>query len=347
MTLAELQADCYRRLGYPPVPQTPIVDRITGFLNETQEEILARPGMSELLHGSVTFDAVTEQAEYALPALATRIRSMRDLANQIRLRQVSESFYRFALPDPSVQTGTSYAYALLGIHATYPMPAFAINPLLVGGGLLQIAVTSTQLSGALNDAGTTAHLEVVLDDFSVWRASALIGAGHMFTFPPGRSLHDVTNFYLSAPAVGTVTLSEFLVVGPPSTPEGHLFAAIPPGAQRAYYQRFALIPTPSGVITYVVDIERELMPMVNPGDSPVIPKKFHRVIAIGARKKEYEFKGDGERRDVAESEWIREVGFINDFLVNPPDQEYIRGRKVARASVLGPWFPSQSYLGDG
>ena len=334
MTLSLLLADCYRRLSYSATPATEVTTRLTAFLNETQDEILSRPGMSQLLRNVTTFPSVANQAEYALMQPLNRVLQMRDLTNMLRLNEVSASFYRSILPDPSRQTGTSYAYALLGLEAV-----------MVDTTVSTLGVVSTD--NTAGEQAALAYVELLMSDGTIYKTSRTVAgtSGGLFTLPSGLTVNKVLDFYVNTAAVGTISLSEALTAGPtPHLPAGAIFAYISQGNFRAYYQKIALIPTPSSVITYTVDCELQNQPMVNTTDSPVLPQMFHRILPIGARKKEYEFKGDSERRDMASAEWEREVGFVNDFLVNPPDQSYVNGRIIAGPSVLPPWFPQSGYL---
>ena len=331
MTLSQLLADCYRRLSYAASPAADVTTRLTAFLNESQDEILSRPGFSGLRRQVLTFSSVANQAEYTLAQPITKVLQLRELTNMIRLQEISDSFYRSILPDPSRQTGTSYAYALMGLN-----PTNAPVTLFLG----TIAVISTDAADTQN-----AYVELLLDDNTVWSSSRGVNgiAGGTLSLPTGRTLKRVLDFYLASAATGTVSLGETLVSGPPNsvTP---VLGQITQGNFRAYYRSIALIPTPSSVLTYTADVELQNTPLVNPGDSPIIPLNFHRIIAIGARKKEYEFKGDSERRELADREWQTELGYINNFLVNPPDQAYVNGRAITGPSVLPPWFPQSGYL---
>ena len=98
-------------------------------------------------------------------------------------------------------------------------------------------------------------------------------------------LVDVTKFYMSAAAVGTVTLRE-------TSGTGTVLSTIAIGEQYARYHQIALAPTPSSAIAYSIEFERIVTDLVNANDEPIIPPPFHRLLAIGARMKEYERRKD-------------------------------------------------------
>src|SRR5256885_3799335 len=112
MTLTNILADLYRRLGYASSPASEVTTRLTAFVNQVHREIVSRPGLEQLLRGDapITFASVNGQAIYGLPPAVAAVEAITDRTTQIRLTQVSQSYIRDA--DPGLgQTGPPDYYA--------------------------------------------------------------------------------------------------------------------------------------------------------------------------------------------------------------------------------------------
>jgi hypothetical protein len=101
----------------------------------------------------------------------------------------------------------------------------------------------------------------------------------------------------------------------------------------------AFAPTPSAAITYSLDYERNVTDLVNPTDEPAwLPAAFHRLLATGARAKDYEYQSD-ERFKIAALEWqsglLRLVAYVN----NPPGAVLVPHGGSSGRSDLGPNYP--------
>jgi hypothetical protein len=138
---------------------------------------------------------------------------------------------------------------------------------------------------------------------------------------------DITKFYLSAAAVGTVTLHE-------DAEGGTTLATIRAGATNSRYRRIALVPTPSAAVTYTIDYERNIADLVNGTDEPVLPEKFHYLLGIGGRMKEYEKIKDLSRWTLAKQEYesgLKKLKFwIYQQTVGAPN---LRGFAFTRPSI--------------
>jgi hypothetical protein len=110
----------------------------------------------------------------------------------------------------------------------------------------------------------------------------------------------LTKFYISTAAVGTVTLRE-------DSGSGTVLSTIPIGATYARYRRIAFAPPPAAAITYYIDCERLVTDLVNDTDEPLVPQRFHRLLAIGARAKEYEKQNQVGRSQLAKQEYDKEL----------------------------------------
>jgi hypothetical protein len=148
---------------------------------------------------------------------------------------------------------------------------------------------------------------------------------------------QIVDLYLSAVAVGTVTATQ--------GSGGTVLATIAIGATAQVSQQIALLPTPASVLTYTLQYERLVQPLVNANDQPVLPAQFHRLIGVGVRMREAEYKDDASRRVMTTQEYLTGIGLLNSWVVSGPDQTYIPGRRRSYPSVLGGWTPSPPYRG--
>ncbi len=321
MTLNDLEQDCYRRLGYATAsPDTATQTRIRAFLNETQAEILSEPGMGGLLRGSLTFASVASQATYALPQAVARVHAIRETTNDRRLSQQSFDWYRSAYPDPAANTGTADAFVDLGFLGINFQPSDAS----------EIFVDST--SGS--DTGT-AYLEGYRTG-GYFRTLSVTMTGTT-AVSLGTAITDfvfLTKFWISAAAVGTVTLHE-------DATGGTELARIPIGQTHARYRQVALVPTPSSAITYTVDFEWDPQQMSIANDEPLLPPRFHRLLGVGARMKEYEKQDDQARYVAAKAELAEGKRKLKCCLFSQQAGEpNLPGPQGQRISRLGGFYPA-------
>lgn len=232
MTMTEMEADLYQRLGFDAATvDTVTITRLAAFLNETQSQILAEPGMESLTFDSTTFPSVASTTTYTLAASVARPRQIRETTNDILLTPRSLGWYRANYPDPTQTTGTPDSWVLLGY----------------GASSLQ------------------------------W---------------------DI-----------------------------------------------ALVPTPASAITYSVDYERNVTALVTgTGNVPIIPARFHWLIGVGARMKEYEKQQDRERYASAHMEFLGGLRKLKHFVFSQTAGSLnLRGSSQAgHFSSLGSWFPAGS-----
>ena len=122
----------------------------------------------------------------------------------------------------------------------------------------------------------------------------------------GAAITDVINiedFYISAAAVGTVTLLE-------DSGTGTELSRIPIGATYQRFYRYALAPTPSAAITYTIDGLVPITPMANDTDESFLDEDFHDILVDGAVHDEWKSKGrsdDAKELRVEIEERIREL----------------------------------------
>lgn len=324
MTFLQILQDSYRRLNYATTPAAEVTTRLKAFINETHEELLSDPTLTSLLYGTVTFDSVASRARYGI-ATNARVRSMTDSSNQYTLRPVGLDWYRMYNPNPANWTGTPDHYVPLGTVAVQQVPA----------------ATGTGLWIASTSAGDTAGPTVTIDAIRVGgyphspAAQALTGAVRAQIGALTDYL-DVTQFQLSAACLGDVSLFDAAAVG-------NTLAVIPRGLTSSRYWGFALTPTPVAALTYTLDIEHELQALSGDLDEPLLPPRFHRLLAIGARMKEYEKTSD-DRYELARAEYERGRSQLRYAVGCPPGYLPVaRNGQLTGHSRLGPYYPADVY----
>jgi hypothetical protein len=91
-----------------------------------------------------------------------------------------------------------------------------------------------------------------------------------------------------------------------------------------------------------VDYQRPITDLVNAFDEPLLPEKFHRLLALGARAKEWDSRND-DRAIAAQRDFDRGLATlvftVTRAAVGTPN---LRGSRRAGLSTLGSWYPSGS-----
>ncbi len=280
MTLTQILADIYRRTGFASSPPTDVSTRITAFVNETQQEILREAGMQFLQNETGTFGSVANTQTYAIAFALDKIKTIRDSTNSITLDPMSLEEYRMRYPDPAANSGLSTRWVDMGFSAVHTQPSDAST----------VLVDSTSAS----DTGT-AYIEGVVSDGTPFAASVTMTGTTAVAFTASTWV-NITKFYISTAAVGVVTLHE-------DAEGGTELARLQTGQTHSRYRKIALVPTPSSAVTYSVDYERNVQDMVNGTDQSVLPEKFHYLLSIGARMKEYEKINDISRWTLTKNEY--------------------------------------------
>jgi hypothetical protein len=323
MTFLQILQDCYRRLNYTTGPATEVVTRIKAEINETHEEILSHPALHSMLYSSMVFNSVASTIRYGISNIA-QIRTMTDPTNQFALQPRTLDWFRAR--NPAAQSGTPEYYIPVGTVATQIGPSAPST----GKGLW---VSST--SGA--DTAVTVNIDAIrLGGYPHSVAAttltgttrAAIGGGSALT-----DYIDVTQFALSTAAAGDVTLFD-------AASAGTTMAVIPRGKTTSQYWGFLLCLTPTTAITYVLDVEQELFPLVADTDEPLLPPRFHRLLAIGARMKEYEKTRENDRYMIAKAQFDQGMRDLLYTVSCPPGFTIVPGGgRDQIGSNLGPYFP--------
>jgi len=322
MTLTELLQDTYRRLNFQSSPDAAVVARISAYINEMHAEILAKPGLQSLLLGSLAFSSVANQARYGLPLSVARILKITETTNRRQLDIRTLDWYRTIEADPVTNTGTPEVYIPLGQQAVKTVPAATGTGLWVA-------------SSSASDTVPTVAIEAIrVDGYPHTPSNATLVGVTRVQIGTLTDYIDVTQFMVSAACVGDVSLYD-------AAAAGNVLGVIPRGSTSARYQVFALFPTPSAVLPYTIDVEHDAYTLSAANDEPLLPLRFHRLLAIGARAKEYEKSAD-PRYPVALAAFNDEVKQLLYTVSCPSDYIAVPGRTPSAdgGSNLGPWYPS-------
>lgn len=322
MSLTNALADLYRRLNFQTAPAAAVTTRLTAFLNEAQQDIIGEVGGSRLMHGTITFPSVVNQSEYGLPPSIARVLSIRDTANQRRLTQVSESQYRATLPNTANMTGTPDSYALLGYGS------MAIRP--------TTADKAYAVSSSAADTVPVLYYEAVRASGQVIQGSVTLNGVTAVQFDSLTDIVEISDIYLSAACVGTVSVTQTSGAGP-------VMSSIYPGDTSENYQRIALIKTPATVLTYTVEYELDAAALVNGTDEFPLPPRFLRCVAYGALMKEYFHLGDVGRYQLSSQGYERELKFLRHYLAAGPDTITVPGGTARAPSILPGNWPWDGY----
>lgn len=321
MTLAEILSDIYARTNKPASPETATVTRIKSFVNQRHRTLLSMPGVDQMRDSTSTFSSVAGTARVALPQALTRIKAMVQPTNNRRLAEKSLDWLRTV--DPQQTSGTPTCFIPKGYEAVAVQPSNAsavwvksssasdtgtayIQGIRTGGILGSASVTMT---------GTTA---VQIGTFSDWV--------------------EITKFYVSTAAVGSITLHE-------DSGSGTELAQITIGRDRPYYFVVLLWPTPSEVLSYTFDFTREILDLVNDTDEPYLPTDYHDLLAIGGRMDEYE-KMDDSRFTTARAQYKEKYESFLYFIHGRASERLIPRSTSGRTGIsdLSGWYPADIFV---
>ncbi len=323
MTLSELLAAVYEDCGYGASPSTNVRTRVLRWLNVGLRTVLSQPGLQRLQDRAVPYEFTTtvDRAQYAIPDAQSRILAITDRTNDYRLLPMTLEQYRTVDPDPSVTSGTPTHYVLLGRVGVATQP----------GNLSAIFMDSTSASDT-----HTAYFVGILTSGEVVRDSVTMTGTTAVGFSP-TTVIEVTDVYLSHPAVGTVTVHE-------DVSGGTLLATIQPGQTRAIYQGFYLWPTPSAAVTYFVDARRRTTRLVNGEDVPPWDEDFHDLLVDYAVMRHFEQDEKPERFIQAKARFEARMSAFKYFTQTVPGELPVSGRgRLIGHSRLGGYYPADTW----
>lgn len=292
----------YDRVGLDQSPPTADSRRIKRYVNRWQRRVLTAHGMTGLRRVIVPNASVINQQTYGI--VLNKILWVTETSTERRLRLKTLGWYREQYPDPANMTGTPDWYVPMGMSRVHTRPANAS----------ELFVKSTSASDT-----NTASVEVIRS--TGYRRSLSVTMTGTTAVSLGAAITDVidvVNFYLSAAAVGTVTLHE-------DSGTGTELSRIPIGAIAGRFLRYALAPTPSKVITYNFDGVADVRDLTDDNEESLIPFDFRDILVDGAVHDEWVMRGR-----VRDAEQI-----LNGGRPTKPPESTIEGRiRLLRASIF-------------
>ena len=324
MTNGQILSELYRRLNYEASPPSAVTTRLQSFVNLAHRQLLGMPGMERLRDNTITFASVASQARYGLPQSIARVQTLHDRTNDRRLVQRSLDWLRTA--DPGLDSsGTPEAYIPVGLTPVAVQPSDAS----------EIFIKST----AAGDTGT-AYLEGIrTGGYSVSLNITMTGVTAKTFGATYTDIVEITKLYISAAAVGTITLHE-------DSGAGAELARIPIGQTQSRYWGVQLYPIPAGVTTYYVDYTRQIPDMSITNDEPLLPPDFHWLLVEGALLMEWgQKKDDSDRYAIVQRAYDKGVSALKYFVRCPPDELPVLGRgQGVRVSRLGGFYPADTWV---
>jgi hypothetical protein len=155
MTFLQIVDDALERLNLPTTASSDARTRIKRFVNEGYKLLLADNGMSRARDTTATITQVAGTAEYTVTA--SKIRSIRDVTNNVRLTEVTLSALR-SLDPGDTSEGNPTHYAVRQTSATtvkvrfWPIPTSTDN-------------LSCDIVGAVTDLSADADVPVFASEF--------------------------------------------------------------------------------------------------------------------------------------------------------------------------------------
>ncbi len=290
-------AQTYAFFHYTTTPPTAVTVRLTGFLNDTQREILTKPGLLRLRDSVTPITATASVARSGLPPIVSRINGITDRANNRTLYETTlQAIRRLDPAQVNLSTGPE-CYAPAGYVEVQFQPAAG------GSGLWAV-------SSSAADTTQTAYIETyTVGGYPYRDLKALNGITRVQFGAVVRTDHiEVTRFYISATAAGYISLYNAAAVGTE-------LARIEPGKTFARYDAVEWYPMATADATLYVDFTRTITDLVNGFDEPLLPDDFHQVVMDGAKQCECLFINDA-RYSACAAEYRAGLERLEDWVMN-------------------------------
>lgn len=324
MTLSDILARGYDECGYQSSPAATITTRFTQYVNDGIRMVLSEPGLGRLLDSDdpFTFASVASQARYVMPEAVAEIRGMSERTNNLTLDSMSLDRYRRIDPNPTTDSGTPQRWVPIG------KVAVAVQPTAADAIFIK--------SSSASDGGSvTAFLEGVRTGGYRATDSVALNGTTAVQFPAFTDWIEITDCYISANAVGTLTLRQ-------TSGSGTTLATISVGHKRPHYYGFYLWPTPASAVTYYVDYRREVEDLANSADMPPLPTDFHPMVVDYVCLREFSLKAD-PRAQLAQArvdKWLRRLKYATQWA---SDELPVMGLRRVGLSRLGANFPADTW----
>jgi hypothetical protein len=301
-------------------PPTAFVSLSNDLFNEAHRTILRKPGMASLRYALVTFPSVASTQQYCLPTQGVaRINRIWETTNDIKLQYRTMDWLRTQDPDPI--TGTPCYWIPTGFSEVHTQPSDASS----------VFVDST----AAGDTGTAYVEGITTGGYYQSKSVTMTGTTAVNISTAVTDWVQITKFYLSTAAVGTVTLHE-------DASGGTELSKIAIGDVRAQFLRFLLYPTPAAAVTYSCDITRAIPDMSNTTDEPLLPEDFHNLLVDMAELRLTKKADDPSRYAMLTREVADATRDLVTWVGNHPDYSPQWVQDEPERSALGAWYPDGS-----
>lgn len=281
MTLGEIEQNVLDRLGGSGGNQD-LTRRIRSHINITQREILTKKGIGiKLRRGVVEFSSTAGSTYAVLPQAVSILHGVVDPTNNQPLGEISLG--ELLEEDPGiVYSGNSRRYALINLSAPLAVEINAACELFMDS------------DSALDLSGCRGVVEGMTADGQLRRSG--IGLSGTTAVSVNTSITNwlkVHKWYLTAPAVGHVTLTE--------GNGGPELARISPGNTMAKYTKLQMFPKSAAAADFLAVIQYRIMDLTDPFAESIIHEDFHWLLESGALAKEYMKK---------EKQWLYREEFV-------------------------------------
>ena len=278
MTFLEIKQRVFDKLQVSRTQTGTLNDQIGGFVNQWHRDMLTQPVFRGFRKTELTEASVASQWRYGTKLL--EIEHITERTNDRRLIKRTESWWRRNFPDPTEDTGDPEYWVPLGQTRIRKRPADASELFAI--------------SSSASDTNTIS-VEVVRSNGEVSLLSVSMTGVTGVSLDTGiTDVVDVLDVYLSAVAVGTVSLREDSGVGT-------VLSEIAIGETKPRYTQFVLVPTPSSVLTFFLNGVSRMHDMVDNLDEPLIYEDFHDILVKGGV---YEYWLSHGR--TKEAQWLRD-----------------------------------------
>jgi hypothetical protein len=337
MLTREILDEIYYLTDHPIPPETVVKERAIRSVNRHYYQILSAPWARRLLSFQGQFPSVPGQHVYGLGSGVDRVVRIWESTQGQVLMQKPWDWYRSVCPDPTRMTGMPQCWVNLGSGPVANQPT--------GNAALEASQTNASMPNEkVSLGGTTGWLGQPQADqagtlyYFRW-TSTLDPTGAHIPASGGIPITTVTRFTREAGS-GTI----------PVLWEGvKRLGAIEPLQTHAKVLRIALWPTPSDYLTFRMDYEARIDPLVVPElgqptyeDKPyLLPVNYHDALVLGGKSDEYEKKND-KRYPIARQDLEQRKRELKAWLYNHRAQAYYTGDEATIPSQLGPWFPAGS-----
>lgn len=322
MTLGEIEAGLFERLGYQQNPDSAVIRKVRRLVNQTHRRILAMKGMTKLRQKVLSFSTVANSPFVVLPQAAVFVNILVDRTNQYPLEEISMQELRFRDPALASTASNPNAYVILNYAAHVARDPSAAASLF--------AVSDNAGDGP----GLSVTLEGVVTGGIVRRATtAMNGVGGINLSGLITTWENPTKFLLSAEAKGDVTLRE-------GSASGTELARIPAGQSSTRYTQLHLHPTPGTALTLYADVELRLTPLTSPNDEPLIPEDHQDLLECGSLLTVYTGREKTALWKLEYERWRDGLADLKSYLARKGGVALGPKRQAGgrRFSQLGPWF---------